>query len=111
MAAAWFREQLATPAGAAARRQLNERGLTAETIERIGAGYAPASREALKARLVKDGFPLPLLLRSGLVVQRDEGTVLDRFRNRLMIPDPSRYRRDHRFRRAGDGRGTATRSI
>ena len=91
VAAAWFREQLATPAGAAARRQLQDRGLTAETIELIGAGYAPASREALKARLLKEGFALPLLVRSGLLVQRDgrqgpAGTVLDRFRNRLMIP-------------------------
>src|SRR5688572_24423543 len=55
VAAAWFREQLATPAGTAARRQLKDRGLTAETIERIGAGYAPASRDALKVRLLKDG--------------------------------------------------------
>jgi DNA primase len=86
IAAGWFREQLATPAGAAARRQLHDRGLTADTIEQIGAGYAPASREALKARLMKDGFPLPVLLRTGLLVQRDEGTVLDRFRNRLIIP-------------------------
>jgi len=86
VAAAWFREQLATPAGAAARRQLKDRGLTEETIERIGAGYAPASREALKDRLLKEGFPLPLLLRSGLALQRDEGTVVDRFRNRLIIP-------------------------
>ena len=86
VAAGWFQEQLATPAGAAARRQLEGRGLTRETMARMGVGYAPASREALKARLLKEGFALPVLLRSGLVVQRDEGTVLDRFRNRLMIP-------------------------
>ena len=86
VAARWFHEQLTTPAGAAARRQLQDRGLTTETIETIGAGYAPSSREGLKARLLKEGFGLPLMLRSGLVVQRDAGTVLDRFRNRLMIP-------------------------
>jgi DNA primase len=86
VAASWFGEQLATPAGAAARRQLTDRGLTPETVERVGAGYAPAAREALKGRLLKEGFPMALLLRSGLVVQRDEKTVLDRFRNRLMIP-------------------------
>ena len=86
VASLWFQEQLETPAGSAARRQLQDRGLTSETIETIGAGYAPSSREALKARLLKEGFGLPLLLRSGLVVQRDAGTVLDRFRNRLMIP-------------------------
>jgi DNA primase len=86
VAAAWFREQLATPAGAAARRQLQDRGLTAETIEQIGAGYAPASREGLKTRLLKEGFATPVLLRSGLIVQRDEDSVVDWFRNRLMIP-------------------------
>jgi DNA primase len=86
VAADWFRQQLATPAGALARRQLAERGLSAETIEKMGIGYAPAAREALKARLLKDGFTLPVLLRSGLLVQRDEGAPIDRFRNRLMIP-------------------------
>ena len=86
VAAAWFREQLATPAGAAARRYLEERALSAETIAQLGIGYAPAMREGLKARLLKEGFTLPLLVRGGLVLQRDEGTVIDRFRNRLMIP-------------------------
>ena len=86
VAATWFREQLATPAGAVARRQLKERGVSEQTIETLGIGYAPASREALKARLTKEGFTPALLVRSGLVLQRDEGTILDRFRNRLMIP-------------------------
>jgi len=86
VAATWFREQLATPAGAAARRQLKDRGLTSETIETMGAGYAPVSRDGLKTRLLKEGFSLPLLVRSGLVVEREQGTVVDRFRNRLMIP-------------------------
>jgi DNA primase len=86
IAAAWFREQLATPAGASARRELKERGLASETIELIGAGYAPSMREGLKTRLLKEGFALPLLFRSGLVAERDRGTAVDRFRNRLMIP-------------------------
>jgi DNA primase len=86
IAAAWFREQLATPAGASAKRELKDRGLTSETIELIGAGYAPSMREGLKMRLLKEGFALPLLFRSGLVAERDRGTAVDRFRNRLMIP-------------------------
>jgi DNA primase len=86
VAAVWFREQLAGPAGAAARRQLAERGTSAALIERLGIGYAPASRDGLKARLLKGGFELATLTRSGLVLQRDEGTVIDRFRNRIMIP-------------------------
>jgi DNA primase len=49
-------------------------------------GYAPAQREALKSHLLKQDFELPVLLRSGLVVQRQDGTVVDRFRTRLIIP-------------------------
>jgi DNA primase len=86
VAAAWFREQLGTPAGTAARRQLEHRGVNAEMIERLGIGYAPAGRDGLKTRLVKEGFTAALLVRSGLVLQREDGSSVDRFRNRLMIP-------------------------
>ena len=86
IAAAYFREQLAAPAGARARAQLVERGLTAQTIEQLGLGFAPASREGLKARLLNQGFAQGALLQSGLVVQREGGEVIDRFRNRLMVP-------------------------
>jgi DNA primase len=86
VASGWFRQQLQAPTGSAARRLLAARGLTAETIERLGLGFAPAAREALKARLLKEGFSAPILARSGLVVQRDDAGVVDRFRNRLIIP-------------------------
>ncbi len=86
VAAAWFREQLGEPSGASARKQLKDRGLLPETVDRLGMGFAPAGRDGLKARLVKEGFAPALLVRSGLVVQRDDGTIVDRFRNRLIIP-------------------------
>jgi DNA primase len=86
MAAAYFREQLELPAAARARQQLRERGVTPQTIEQLGIGYAPSSREGLKARLQKQGFAQGLLLQSGLILQRDSGEIIDRFRNRLMIP-------------------------
>ena len=65
---------------------LESRGLSEETIALLGIGYAPTRRDGLRARLVKAGFSAAVLARSGLVVQRDEGTVVDRFRGRLMIP-------------------------
>jgi DNA primase len=86
IAAAWFAEQLASPAGLGARRQLQERGLTEDTIALLAMGYSPPARDGLCGRLRKDGFPLPLLVKSGLVVERPDGSVVDRFRNRLMIP-------------------------
>jgi DNA primase len=86
VAAAWFREQLASAVGTAARRQLAERGLTVQTIDQLGIGYAPATRDGLTARLLKEGFTLPMLFRSGLVMPRDGGAAVDRFRTRLIIP-------------------------
>ena len=85
VAAAWFREQLAAPAGRPGQRLLAERGMTAETIDALGMGFAPDSG-GLRQRLMKEGFAEPILVRSGLVVQREDGQARDRFRNRLMIP-------------------------
>jgi DNA primase len=86
LAAAYFREQLAGPAGGRAREQLNGRDVSARTVDELGLGFAPSAREGLKGRLLKDGFPQALLLKSGLLVQRETGEVVDRFRNRLMVP-------------------------
>src|SRR5215510_1270625 len=86
IAAQYFREQLAGPAGARARQQLAQRDVPRETIEQLGLGFAPSSRDGLKTRLLAQGFSQSVLLQSGLVVQRENGDVVDRFRNRLMIP-------------------------
>src|SRR6188768_2052648 len=86
IAAAWFTEQLAGPAGAAARRQLQERGVSTDMVKTLAIGYAPAMQDGLCARLKKDGFGPALITKSGLAVQRDDGSLRDRFRNRLMIP-------------------------
>jgi len=86
VAAAWFRQQLASPAGARIRQQLDDRRITPTTAEALGLGFAPAGRDSLKQALTKAGFSAALQLRAGLVVQREDGTTVDRFRNRLMIP-------------------------
>src|SRR5437667_5247477 len=62
VAAEYFREQLAAPAGARARQQLKERDVKAETIEQLGLGYAPQSRDGLKGRLIGAGFARGLRL-------------------------------------------------
>jgi DNA primase len=85
-AAAWFQQQLASNAGARIRRQIEGRGITDATRDALGLGFAPAAREGLKAALLKEGFSQGVLLRAGLVVQREDGSVIDRFRNRLIIP-------------------------
>jgi DNA primase len=85
-AAEYFRLQLDAASGTKARQLLRDRGMTAETIKKLGLGYAPLGYESLKTLLLKEGLGLPLLLRSGLVVERESGQTVDRFRGRLMIP-------------------------
>ena len=86
IAAAYFREQLAGPSGARARQQLADRDVAPGTIDQLALGFAPGGRDALLQRLQQQGFAESLLLQSGLVVRRDTGEMVDRFRNRLMVP-------------------------
>jgi DNA primase len=87
LAVAYFREQLESPAGARIREYLlSERGLSAETVAKLQLGYAPQGRDHLRQRLLAAGFAPGLVVRSGLVSERDDGSHVDRFRNRLMIP-------------------------
>jgi len=86
VAAAYFREQLMNPGGARARQQLKEREVSPRAVEQLGLGFAPPSRDGLKSRLLSQGFAQGLLIQSGLLVQRETGEVVDRFRNRLMVP-------------------------
>ena len=87
VAATWFAEHLASPAGARHRDYLQKnRGLTPPTIAALNLGWAPPTRDGLYRRLKEQGFREPLIRQSGLVSVRDDGTVVDRFRNRLMVP-------------------------
>ena len=82
-----FREQLESAAGGRIREYLlKDRGLTQQTIEKLQLGYAPQGRDALRQRLLKQGFSPLQLVTSGLVSRRDDGSEADRFRNRLMVP-------------------------
>ncbi len=87
VAAAWFAEQLQSPPGARIRDYLQaKRGLTEATVAALKLGWAPPSRDGLRQRLSQQGFPEGLIRQSGLVSVRDDGAVVDRFRNRLMVP-------------------------
>lgn len=77
----YFRSSL----NADARRYLSVRHVTPEATEEFGLGYAP-SGSGLAQRLQRSGHAIPSILASGLVLQRDDGSLYDRFRNRLMFP-------------------------
>ena len=87
VAAVHFAEQLASPAGTRYREYLErDRGLTPPTVAALKLGWAPNSRDGLYKRLQAQGFKEHLIRLSGLVSVRDDGAVVDRFRNRLMVP-------------------------
>jgi DNA primase len=86
-AIAWYREVLLQANQAEkARAYLDERGLTAETLERFGIGYAPTSWDALTRRLIGRGFNNDELISSGLASASNRGGVIDKFRGRIIIP-------------------------
>ncbi|HUK22334.1 MAG TPA: DNA primase [Gemmatimonadales bacterium] len=85
-AAAWFTRQLVeSPDGETARQYLGSRHLDIETVLPYGLGYAPrggAFLDAMKRLGVSDS----VLLEAGLLVKREDGSVLPRFRGRLLFP-------------------------
>lgn len=59
------------------------RGLSDEAIKRFRLGFAPEGWDYVSKFLVKKGFGMDELQKTGLVV---EGKSYDRFRNRIMFP-------------------------
>jgi DNA primase len=72
--------------GAGARRYLEERGVTAESVQRFRLGVAADDWNDLSRRLKERGLGEDVLTRAGLVIQKEKGGGYDRFRNRLMFP-------------------------
>ncbi|MBI4308322.1 MAG: DNA primase [Chloroflexi bacterium] len=82
----YHRMLLHAPDAEVARQHLAGRGLSAETIAAFQLGYSPDSWSALQEHLTKEGFSPTDMLFAGLVVQKDDGGLHDRFRGRLVIP-------------------------
>lgn len=87
-AAKWFREQLAAPGGQRARDYLARRGITPESIERFGLGWAPEEWDALGTAARKAGFHTADLLALGLVkeAKKTGREPYDAFRGRVIFP-------------------------
>jgi len=81
-----FGENLRGAVGEAARQYVSRRGLTPETIDDFGLGYAERSGRALARLFEREGFPADLMEASGLIGRRQDGSLYDKFRNRLMFP-------------------------
>ena len=84
-AAAFYTEQLVTPAAAVGRAFLAERGFDRAAADQFGVGFAPQGWDALLRHLRGKGFTEPELTASGLMSQGNRG-LYDRFRGRLVWP-------------------------
>jgi DNA primase len=68
-----------------ARAYLGERGISKESVERFGVGYAPGYSDFLLRRLAST-YSAEILVEAGLVAKDADGNLRDRFRGRVMFP-------------------------
>ena len=63
-----------------------ERGFNSDTIRKFELGYSPDQWEAFTGQALKEGYQQEFLEESGLSVKRDNGSLYDRYRGRVMFP-------------------------
>jgi DNA primase len=82
----WFTRQLLESAEAEhAREYLRGRDISLDTAALYGLGYAPPGK-AFLAAMSTLGLDTRVLLDAGVAAARDDGTVIPRFRSRLLFP-------------------------
>jgi DNA primase len=87
LAAQFFRDTLAGPAGAPGREYLEKRGTNDEMRDRFQLGYAPGEWHALADFLKAKRVDMEHAVKLGLVARQPQrGGFYDRFRDRLVCP-------------------------
>ena len=82
----WFaRQLLEQPEAKTAREYLEGRDIPLDTAAVLGLGFAPMGKTFLKA-MADLGIAEGILLQAGLTAQREDGSVIPRFRGRLLFP-------------------------
>ncbi|NNM86151.1 MAG: DNA primase [Phycisphaerales bacterium] len=90
-AMSYFERNLQTSEADPARKYLEERGLTDESIERFHLGFAGEKWTAFSDAAVRAGFSLDVLVNAGLVKKRSDGSPFDIFRSRIIFPIIDRF--------------------
>ena len=83
--AEYYHENLYKPTAKIAQEYVKQRKLTNDTLKSFRIGFSGKFNELYQA-LKKEGFEDPEILESGLVNKNENGTYIDRYRNRLMFP-------------------------
>lgn len=84
----WFTEQMQqTDAGKAiGRSYFVERGFRDDVLDTFLIGYSPDSWDAMAQAGQAAGYPAEKLVEAGLCKQRDDGSLWDFFKGRVMFP-------------------------
>jgi len=69
----FYREALFSPAGAAALGYARDRGISDESLEKFGIGFAPDSWDSISQNGLKWGLSTEQMVAAGLVKRRDNG--------------------------------------
>lgn len=85
-AVVFYADQLATAGARPAREFLAERGFDKAAAEAYGCGFAPVEWDLLTRHLRQLGFSAQELVTAGLSKQARSGSLIDRFRRRLLWP-------------------------
>ena len=83
--AEFYHQNLYKPVAKIAQEYVKKRRMNTETLEAYKIGYSGKFDELYEA-LKSQGFGEKEILESGLVNKNDNGTYIDRYRNRLMFP-------------------------
>lgn len=62
------------------------RGIEDETIEKFGLGWAPSGKSTFTDAAVAAGYKMEYILAAGLAVEHEDGSISDKFRERVMFP-------------------------
>ena len=83
LACEWFEQQLTL--SPKALEYLNKRHVSEATRKQFHIGYAPTGREGLIGYAARNGFSPRDCVKAGLAVEKENGGIADKFRDRLMI--------------------------
>ncbi len=82
----FYVSHLTARSSALASDYLKQRGLSEETIKVCDLGFAPAGWDALACKFGSNSAAIKQLVDTGMLVEKDNGGVYDRFRERIMFP-------------------------
>lgn len=84
----WFEQQMYdTPEGRAiGMSYFRERGFRDDIIKRFQLGFCPREKDRCTQAAIKAGYNEEYLVKTGISIRRDDGSLYDRYHGRVMFP-------------------------